>query len=60
MKERLCEHQKSSNFIVTYEKDQLQLKRTIIYLFFFWLHPWHVEVLVPGIEPMPEQQREAL
>ena len=30
---------------------------TSLYLiiFFFWLHPWHVEVPEPGIKPAPQQ-----
>ena len=26
-----------------------------IIFFFFWPHPWHAEVLGPGIEPTPQQ-----
>ena len=30
-------------------------RSNFIYLFFFWLHPWHVEVPGPGIKSAPLQ-----
>ena len=30
------------------------------YYYFWWLHPWHVEVPGPGIEPAPQQWLEPL
>ena len=31
-------------------------KVSLLLLFSFWLHPWHVEVPRPGIEPTPQQR----
>ena len=33
----------------------LQLRLLFLFLFLFWPHPWHVEVLWPGIKRAPQQ-----
>ena len=47
----------SYNFIISWKGDNLYppISRLLVFFIFIWLHPWHVEVPRPRLEPVPQQ-----